>query len=117
MGRGWGCRAVHNTYVGTDVFLERPASQRVELNSSARLNCTANDSTLASVQWRRGDSAVVVLSGRVTVEEGSLLLASVTWSDIGEYTCVITFNGAEYSASAVLNISGIWYIALRLELL
>lgn len=91
---------------GQDGFLERPEDQRVDLNTSAYLNCTANES-MASVQWWRGDSAVTATTGRVTVDErGSLRVASTTWSDIGVYTCIIRFENSTFNDSATLNITG-----------
>ena len=96
-------------FLGQDVFLERPESLSVELDSPVRLNCTANDTVEDPVQWRRGEAAVM-LSGRVAVEEGSLLLSAVTWSDIGEYTCIITFSGSVYFASATLDVTGTIYM-------
>ena len=88
------------------MFLERPVRQEVDLDASARLNCTANDDTaVISLQWLRYDS-VVSLSGRVRVDQGSLVFSAVTWSDIGVYTCVLTLSDGVYSASATLNITG-----------
>lgn len=90
------------------MFLERPESQRVDLNAPAYLNCTANES-MATVQWWRGNSAVMATTGRVTVDEqGSLRVASTTWSDIGVYTCIIRFGNITSNASATLNITGMY---------
>lgn len=97
------------------MFLERPESQRVDLNTSLYLNCTANES-MASVQWWRRDSAVTATTGRVTVDQqGTLQIASATWSDIGEYTCIIRFENNTFSASATLNITGTLLHALCTE--
>ena len=91
---------------GQVVFLERPESQRVDLGSSARLNCTANDTLAVSSfqQWLFRGSAV---EGEVVIARDYLLLLSVSWSHIGEYTCVLTVPpGTSYSASATVNITG-----------
>ena len=107
--RGWGWSTNCNfASPGQDGFLERPVNQTVDLNTTARLNCTTNGTMGAPVQWWHGDSAVMD-GGRVTVDQEALLIASVTWSDIGEYTCRITFGGETYSASATLNITGVCY--------
>lgn len=88
---------------GQDVF---PENQRVDLNTPVHLNCTANES-IASVQWWRRDSAVTATAGRVTVDQwGTLRIAAATWSDIGEYTCIISLRNNTFSASAALNITG-----------
>ena len=94
---------------GQVVFLERPESQRVDLGSSARLNCTANDTLAVSSfqQWLFRGSAVSPAEGEVVIARDYLLLLSVSWSHIGEYTCVLTVPpGTSYSASATVNITG-----------
>lgn len=97
------------------MFLERPQGQTVDLKSPVRLNCTANDTTASSsVQWRRGDSVVTEASG-VLVQQGSLQLAAIDWSDIGVYTCIITFGGNTSYAAATLNITGILYNYIYLQ--
>ena len=77
-------------------------SQRVDLDSTIQFNCTANDTTDTSLQWWH--------DGRVLAESTSMeldyVLSNITWSDIGVYTCIITFRNNTYSASATLNITG-----------
>ena len=90
------------------MFLERPASQRVDLNAPAQLNCTANDSEATLQWWRRGSVVTTTGSGRVRVEQGAVTIAAADWADIGVYTCTITFRGETYSASANFNITGIY---------
>jgi hypothetical protein len=92
--------------VGQDVFLERPVSQRVELGSPARLNCTVNETLATSPEWRLGGSVLTSVTGEVEVEASYLLLPSVQWSQIAEYTCVVTVEGNSSSASATVNITG-----------
>ena len=87
-----------------DVFLERPVSQVVDLDSPAQLNCSANGS-VSSIEWRRGQT-VLTGSGRLTVAQGGIRISATQWADIGEYSCVATFMGREFSASATLNITG-----------
>jgi hypothetical protein len=91
---------------GQDVFLERPVSQRVELGSPARLNCTVNETLATSPEWRLGGSVLTSVTGEVEVEASYLLLPSVQWSQIAEYTCVVTVEGNSSSASATVNITG-----------
>ena len=88
------------------MFLERPVSQRVELGFPARLNCTVNGTLATPPEWRLGGSALTSVAGEVEVEASYLLLPSVQWSQIGEYTCVVTVEGNSSSASATVNITG-----------
>ena len=88
------------------MFLDRPASQVVELGSPARLNCTVNDTLATTAEWWFGGSVLIPAAGRIQVQPDYLRLASVHWDQIGEYSCVVRVGGNSSSASATVNITG-----------
>lgn len=89
------------------MFLERPLSQRVELGSSVRLNCTVNETLkTSSPVWRLRGSTLTTVQGEIELDQGFLLLPNVTWRHIGEYLCVVTVDGNSSEASAAVNITG-----------
>ena len=81
-------------------------SQRVELGSPVRLNCTVNETLAISPQWWLEGSQLRAVPGEIEVEPGSLLLPAVRWAHIGEYTCRLIVEGDSFSASATVNITG-----------
>ena len=78
----------------------------MDLGSLARLNCTANDTLTASLTWLFRGAAVIPVAGETVVDSDSLVVLAVSWSHIGEYTCVLTVDGVSHSASATLNVTG-----------
>lgn len=76
----------------------------VDLDSPAQLNCSANGS-VSSIEWRRGQT-VLTGSGRLTIAPEGIRISETRWADIGEYSCVATFMGQQFSESANLSITG-----------
>ena len=91
-----------------------PEATNVTLSSSAEFICATRLGGV--VEWKRNGDRELQFDGRIIQTTTGIIIANVTYADIGRYTCAVTNNATQIvEASANLTVSGMEatvYIAL-----
>lgn len=87
------------------VIIEGPSNVTAQMSSSVVLHCRASGSPLPVVRWQKNGRPLAA-SARFTINQGSLRIVDVYVTDSGMYTCFVSSESGEATASAQLTVVG-----------